>query len=151
MYLALKWIHVLAAVIALGTNLTYSIWLTQIYKSPDSLLFTLRTIKILDDRLANPAYIISLISGLGMVFVAGLSITTPWLLLSLILYVTVVIIGLGGYSLTLKKQIAVVEGSGALSAEYAALARRGQMLGIILGILVVSIIYLMVAKPLLWG
>ena len=151
MYLALKWIHVLAAVIALGTNLTYSIWLTQIHKSPDSLLFTLRTIKILDDRLANPAYIISLISGLGMVFVADLSITTPWLLLSLILYVVVVILGLGGYSPTLKRQIAVVEGGGALSAEYASLARRGQMLGLVLGVLVVAIIFLMVAKPPLWG
>lgn len=151
MYLTLKWIHVLAAVIALGTNITYSIWLTQIHKSPDSLLFTLRTIKILDDRIANPAYIVSLFSGLGMVFVGGLSMTTPWLLLSFILYVIVVAIGLGGYTPTLNRQIAVVEQGGALSAEYAALSRRGQILGIVLGVLVVSIIYLMVVKPPLWG
>ena len=65
MYLTLKWIHVLAAVVALGTNLTYSIWLTQIHKSPDSLLFTLRTIKILDGRIANPAYLILLACSAG--------------------------------------------------------------------------------------
>ncbi len=151
MYLTLKWIHVLAAVVALGTNLTYSIWLTKGSKSPDALLFTLRTIKILDDRMANPAYVLSLISGLGMVFVSGISIMTPWLLLSLILYTAVVIIGLGGYTPTLKHQIAVVEQSGAFSTDYTALARRGQILGIILGVLVVSIIYLMVVKPPLWG
>lgn len=151
MYLTLKWIHVLAAVVALGTNLTYSIWLTQIHKSPDSLLFTLRTIKILDGRIANPAYIVSLLSGLGMVFVGGLSMTTPWLLISFILYVIVVAIGLGGYTPTLNKQIAVIEQGGVLSAEYAALSRRGQILGVVLGVLVVSIIYLMVVKPPLWS
>ena len=151
MYLTLKWIHILAAVVALGTNLTYSIWLFNAHKSPDSLLFTLRNIKILDGRMANPAYVLSLISGLGMVFVSGISIMTPWLFLSLILYTAVVILGLGGYSLTLNRQIAVVEQGGALSADYAALARRGQLLGIILGVLVVAIIYLMVTKPPLWG
>ena len=116
MYLTLKWIHILAAVVALGTNLTYSIWLTKAHKSPDSLLFTLRNIKILDDRLATPAYVLSLISGVGMVLVSGMSIMTPWLLLSLILYTAVVILGLGGYTPTLNRQIAVVEQGGALSA-----------------------------------
>lgn len=151
MYLALKWIHILAAIVALGTNLTYSIWLTRVNKSPDSLLFTLRTIKILDDRIANPAYVISLLTGLSMVFVSGWPITTPWLLLSTILYTFIVIIGLGGYTPTLNQQIATVEQGGALSLEYNALAKRGQMLGIILGVLVVTIIYLMVVKPPLWS
>ena len=151
MYLTLKWIHVLAAIVALGTNITYSIWLTRVNNSPESLLFTLRTIKVLDDRVANPAYILSLLSGLGMVFVSGWPITTPWLLLSLVLYTIVVIIGLGGYTPTLNKQIATVEAGGALSTEYADITKRGQMLGIVLGILVVSIIYLMVVKPPLWG
>lgn len=151
MYLTLKWIHILAAVVALGTNLTYSIWLANAHKSSNSLLFTLHTIKILDNRIANPAYILSLISGLGMVYVSGMSIMTPWLLLSLILYTAVVIIGLGGYTPTLNQQIATVEQGGALSTDYAALSRRGQILGIVLGVLVVAIIYLMVVKPPLWG
>jgi uncharacterized membrane protein len=86
-----------------------------------------------------------------MVFVSGMSITTPWLMLSLVLYVIVVIIGLGGYTPTLNKQIAIVEQGGALSTEYSALSKRAQLLGIVLGVLVVSIIYIMVFKPPLWG
>ncbi len=85
MYLALKWIHVLRAIVALRANITYIIWLTRVNKSPESLIFTLRTIKILDDRIANPAYVLSLLTGLGMVFVSGWSLTTPWLLLSSVL------------------------------------------------------------------
>jgi uncharacterized membrane protein len=151
MYQALKWIHVLTAIVALGANITYIIWLTQANKSPDSLLFTLRTIKILDDRIANPAYVLSLLTGLGMVFVSGWSLTASWLLLSSVLYTLVVIIGLGGYSRTLNQQILVVESGGAFSVDYAALSRRGQVLGLIIIALVVIIVYLMVVKPPLWG
>jgi len=71
MYQTLKWIHILSAIVALGANITYIIWLTQVSKSPDSLLFTLRTIKLLDDRIATPAYVLSLLTGLGMIFVSG--------------------------------------------------------------------------------
>lgn len=150
-YLSLKWIHILAAVIALGTNLTYSIWLMRTVNNPDQLLFTLKTIKLLDDKVANPAYILSLITGLGMVFVSGWSLTTPWLMLSVVLYSVVVVLGLFGYTPTLNKQIAIVEGGGIFTEAYTAVARRGTLLGVVLGVLVVSIIFLMVFKPLLWG
>jgi uncharacterized membrane protein len=151
MYQALKWVHVLTAIVALGANITYIIWLTRVNTSPESLIFTLRTIKILDDWVANPAYVLSLLTGLGMVFVSGWSLTTPWLLLASILYILVAIIGLGGYSRTLNQQIAVVENGGAFSVDYAALSRRGQVLGLIIIALVVIIVYLMVIKPPLWG
>jgi uncharacterized membrane protein len=149
MYLTLKWIHILAAIIGLGTNLTYSIWLTRVNRHPDSLLFILRTVKILDDRMANPAYVLSLLSGLGMVFVSGMSFSIPWLSLSLGLYVVVVILGLFGYTPILNRQIWAVE-SGDMEV-YTAVARRGALLGIALGILVVAITFLMVVKPPLWG
>ena len=151
MYQTLKWIHILSAIVALGANITYIIWLTQVSKSPDSLLFTLRTIKLLDDRIATPAYVLSLLTGLGMIFVSGWSLTTPWLLLSSVLYTLVVIIGLGGYSRTLNQQIALVESDGAFSVNYESLYRRGQVLGLIIITLVIIIVYLMVTKPSLWS
>ena len=150
-YLSLKWIHVLAAVVALGTNLTYSIWLTRTVNNPDQLLFTLKTIKFLDDKVANPAYVLSLITGLGMVYVSGWSLITPWLLLSTVLYSLVVVVGLFAYTPTLKQQINIVEDGGVFSGPYEAVAKRGTLLGIVLVILVVNIIFLMVFKPPLWG
>jgi uncharacterized membrane protein len=89
LYLLVKWLHVLAAIAAVGANITYGIWIARASRQPDALPFTLRGIKLIDDRLANPAYGLLLITGLLMVFNVGLSLTTPWLLTALVLYVTV--------------------------------------------------------------
>src|SRR3989304_370722 len=55
-YLLLKWLHVLAAIVAVGSNVTYGIWIARASRSPEALPFTLRGIKLIDDRVANPAY-----------------------------------------------------------------------------------------------
>lgn len=147
LYLLLKWLHVLAAIIAVGANFTYGIWITRASRNPEALSFTLRSIKLIDDRIANPAYGLLLITGLLMTFVGQLPLTTPWLLASLILYVLVVLIGLLGYTPTLRRQIQLLDSKGFHSPEYQALARRGTLLGIILVVLVIVIVYLMVVKP----
>ena len=64
----LKWLHILAAITAVGSNHTYGIWLTRAARNPEALPFTLRGIKLIDDRLANPAYGLLIITGLTMVF-----------------------------------------------------------------------------------
>ena len=72
LYLLLKWLHVLAAIVALGANLTYGIWIAHASRHPEALSFTLRSIKLIDDRVANPAYGLLLVTGLLMVFVVRL-------------------------------------------------------------------------------
>lgn len=124
-YLLLKWLHVVAAIVAVGANLTYGIWIARASRNPHVLPFTLRSIKLIDDRVANPAYGLLLIIGLLMVFVGNLQLTTPWLLTSLILYVLVVLTGLLGYTPTLRHQIKVLDSEGFGSRNYQALARRG--------------------------
>jgi uncharacterized membrane protein len=153
LYLTLKWLHVLLAVVAIGTNLTYSVWLIRAARAPqppELLAFTLRGIKILDDRIANPAYALLLVTGLATAFVGTLPITTPWILVSLVLFVALVVLGLFGYTPTLRRQIELVENGSRESAEYAAVFRRGIVLGIALGVVAVTIVFLMVIKPSLW-
>ena len=147
LYLILKWLHVLLAIAAIGANLTYGVWLSRAARTPEALPFTLRGIKILDDRIANPAYGLLLVTGVALVFVGGWSFTTPWILISLALYVLAVLLGLFGYTPTLRRQIQVVENGGQASPEYAALARRGTILGIVLAAVVVAIVFFMVTKP----
>lgn len=147
LYLLLKWLHVLAAIIAAGANFTYGIWIARASRNSDVLPFTLRSIKVIDDRVANPAYWLLLIIGLIMVFVGKLQLTTPWLLTALILYALVVLTGLLVYSPTLRRQIEVLESEGFDSRHYRILARRGTILGVLLGILVIVIVFLMVVKP----
>lgn len=86
-----------------------------------------------------------------MVYLAKLDITTPWILTSLVGLILVAIIGLGGYSPTLRWQITTAENDGPNSVDYAAVARRGNNLGALIILLVVSITYLMAIKPPLWG
>ena len=150
-YLLLKWLHVFSAIVAVGANVTYGIWLTRAGLNPEALPFTLRGIKLIDDRLANPAYGLLLITGLLMTYVAGLPLTTSWLLTALVLYVFVALIGFFGYTPTLRRQIEVLDREGQSSTNYQTLARRGRMLGIVLAVLVTVIIFLMVVKPGLWG
>lgn len=151
LYLLLKWLHVLAAIVAVGANITYGIWIARASRNPEALPFTLRGIKLIDDRVANPAYGLLLVTGLLMVFNARLPLTTPWLLTGLVLYGVVVLVGLLGYSPTLRRQIQILEREGFRSPNYQALARRGTILGVILAVLVIVIIYLMVVKPGLWA
>lgn len=151
LYLYLKWLHVLAAIIAVGANATYGIWLARAGRDPDNLPFTLKGIKLLDDWVANPAYGLLLLTGLGMILTVSLPLTTPWLLTSLVLYGVLVVVGLLGYTPALRRQIRLLEEEGVNSPVYQAQARRGTIIGIILAVLAISIVFLMVVKPALWA
>jgi uncharacterized membrane protein len=150
-YLLLKLVHVLAAIVAVGSNVTYGIWIAAGSRDPKVLPFALRGVKLIDDRMANPSYGLLLLTGIAMVLVGNIPITTPWLIVSLVLYVAVVLIGLLGYTPTLKRQIQLLAGAGPVSEEYRAAASRGIVLGVILGVLAVGILFFMVVKPSLWA
>jgi uncharacterized membrane protein len=151
LYLILKWVHVLAAIVAIGSNVTYGIWLARAARRPEALPFTLGGIQLIDNRLANPAYILLLLSGLSMVYVGNLSLSIPWLLTSLILYVVLSLVGLLLFTPTLRKQIRLLESQGPSSPEYQAAANRGTIIGIVIAVLAVTIVFLMVTKPPLWA
>ena len=146
-----KWLHILSAIAAVGTNITYGVWLARAARQPAMLPFTLKTVKLLDDRLANPCYGLLLITGLTKVFIVPYPIQTPWILTALILYAILALLAALGYTPTLRKQIQSLETGGPESAEYQAASKRGTVLGIVLAVITVTIIFLMVVKPALWG
>jgi uncharacterized membrane protein len=150
-YEVLKLLHVLAAIVAVGANITYGVWIMRGSRDPKTLSFALKGIKLIDDRMANPAYGLLLATGIGMALVGKIPATTPWLLCALVLYVAVVLLGLLGYTPVLKKQIRVLERARPDSSEHKTLADRGRVLGIVLGVLTLGIVVLMVLKPPLWG
>jgi uncharacterized membrane protein len=150
LYLILKWFHILAAIIALGANLTYPLWLVVAQKKPKSLAFTLRTVKTMDDWMANPAYVLSFFTGVGMMVVGGIPWSTPWIVPALVLYGIVSALGLAVYSPLLKKQIKLAESVGYEAVEYKSLALRGNILGGGISLMVVVITFLMTVKPQLW-
>ena len=150
-YTLLKFLHVLAAVVAVGSNVTYGVWLARASREPAFLPFALRGVKFMDDRMANPAYGLLLVTGILMVLVGSIPLSTSWLIVALVLYVAAVLLGVLGYTPVLKRQIRLLDGEGAGSAAYKAAAKTGTTIGVILGIDVVVIVFLMVFKPTLWG
>jgi uncharacterized membrane protein len=151
LYLILKYVHVLLAITAVGSNLTYGIWLSRAGRDPQHTGFILKTVKFLDDRVANPAYGLLLITGLAMLYVGGIRWTMPWVLSALVLYAVVVAVAAVLYTPALASQIAAAEAAGPQAPVYQALAARGQRLGIVVAVLILVIVFLMVTKPALWG
>ena len=148
LYVILKYLHVVLAIVAVGFNASYGIWLARAAREPAHLGHVLKGIKILDDRFANPAYGLLLVTGLAMVFVNGIPLLqTRWLISALVLYAILLVVGLFVYTPTLRRQIALLDSVGAASPQYAAAASRGRLVGIVLAVIVLAIVFLMVVKP----
>ncbi len=147
LYLIVKFVHVLLAIVALGSNLTYGVWFVRAQSHPESAETIIRGIKFIDDRVANPAYGLLLITGLLEAYLGHYGAGTLWIDAALILYVILVIVAAAIYSPTLKKQIAAVASSGVNSPEAMKLAARGRFVGISLGVLAIAVVFLMVVKP----
>src|SRR5438132_8268271 len=149
-YVILKWFHVLMAITALGANVTYGVWLSRAAREPQHLAFTLRGIRMLDNRIANPAYGLMLLTGFAMAGVGRIPFSTPWLLTGLILFAILIVIAAAGYTPTLRRQIQALDAGGPNSRESRRLAARGARLGMLLAIIAVGIVFVMVTKPALW-
>ena len=143
-------IHVLAALVAVGATISYFFWLRRAVLVPESRSFTLETIRLLERRMVIPAYVIVLLTGLGLIDRAGWAWSTPWIELALMFLV--VLMGLSGlYARTIKGQIALAAGGSEGSPDYERLHARARILLALKVVLIVVTVYLMVFKPALWG
>ena len=148
LFLTLKYLHVLLAIIAVGFNSAYGLIIGRARKAGRlELTFALKTVKVMDDYVANPCYVLLLLTGVGMVHVAGYPWSLKWIHGSMALLVVAFILAIGFYTPTLRKQIAILEARGPEDAEFVRLSKRGAMLGGILGLIVFLIVGLMVYKP----
>src|SRR5229473_5144466 len=95
-----KYIHILAAILAVGLNISYAVWILRAQREPSHTTFALKGIKFLDDRIANPAYGLLLVTGLLMVVLLPIPITTLWIVIALILYAVLVLLAISQYTPT---------------------------------------------------
>ena len=146
LYLVVFYLHILSAIVAVGANVTYGVWSVRAANEPAHLGFALKGIKFIDDRIANPAYGVLLITGLVMVFMRW-KITDLWVIVALVLFAAVAVLGFAFYSPLLKNQIRLVESGQTSSPEYARLAGLSRRFGPGLGIIVLVILVMMVFKP----
>lgn len=140
-------LHILSAMIAVGTNVSYLIWMRRAVVVPESREFTLTTVRILETRLAIPAYVIALATGVGLVLATPYPFNTPWIELSILLWVAIMAIG-GFHARVIKRQLAIADTD---SDAYESGHAKGRALMILLALCAIGTLYLMVAKPALWG
>ena len=148
----LYFIYLILLIVAIGPNVTYAVWIQSAFVSNrESLPFTLRTIKSINDRMVLPAIALALITWVAMVYLSGQSIMIPWVLLTAVFWLAMFLLGLFGYRPALLKQIEFGESAGPDSDEYSSAAWRSTLIGIAIGIIALLIILLMAFQPPLWG
>lgn len=145
-FLLLKVVHVLAAIVAVGANVSYAFWLRSAGRDRDRLIWSIQGVRRLDRAMANPGYLILLITGVGMVATGAYSFSQGWLDAGLGLYVLTAILGITAFAPAIRRQLAEAERDPA-SAAYEAAARRTNLLGLVTTAIVVLIVVLMVTKP----
>ena len=143
-FLLLKLIHVLSAIVAVGSNVTYVIWLRTAER--EHVAFAIRGVRRLDRTLANPGYGLLLVTGVLMVLAGGYSFTQHWIELAIGLYVLVAVLGIAVFAPAIRRQLAEAE-TDPTSAAYRAASRRTNTLGLLTTAVVVVIVFLMVTKP----
>ena len=146
-YSLLLTIHILSAITAVGSNLTYGVWAARGTIDSQHLAFALRGIKFIDDRIANPAYILLLPTGAAMVAAGHLGFGTRWISWAMGLWLVAILVAYLGYTPALKRQLDAIVQHGLDSDAFRATQRRANAFVAVLGVVVLLILVLMVYKP----
>ncbi len=107
----------------------------------------LRTIKVIDDRVANPCYLLLLLTGLTLQAVGHWGLQRHWISAAIILYVALLIVGLVFYTPALTRQVEAIEVEGAQSVHYKAAAARATIFGVATLPIILAIVFMMAVKP----
>ena len=153
-YLLLKWIHILSTILLFGTGLgsAFYKWMADRSDNIAHIAVTNRHVVLADWLFTTPTIIIQPISGLWMVYLLHLPISTPWIAASFILYAVAGLCWLPVVWLQIRMRDLATQ---ALSANtplpdlYHRYARTWFWLGVPAFISMIVIVVLMVFKPAL--
>ncbi len=145
LYLALKYLHVLFAITAVGFSASYGIWIWRTRGDAKTLPAILAGVRFLDSRFANPAFLVLLLSGLAMAYLAGFPLTALWIAAALILYFAVALVGILAYAPAFRALRRSADNPA--SPDLRSALKRSLLLNAVAGILVLLIVVLMVVKP----
>lgn len=151
-YLILKWLHIVSSVLLVGTGFGSAFYMFFVNKSKnlEAQAIVSRLVCRADWWFTTPTVILQPITGIAMATIAGWPLTTPWIIISLVLYVFAGVCWLPVVWIQLKMaklaQLAL-QNKTALPPEYWKLAKIWEWLGYPAFIAMVVIFYLMVNKP----
>ncbi len=148
-------LHILAAIVAIGPNFAYSTIRAMGGHEPQYANFSTRVSHAISDRLVYPVGLVIPATGVAMIWVLGLDLTSRvfwWLDVAIVIYTAVYL-----YSFFVQRQVVgrIIEltstppapGASGPPAGLPALALRAQRGGTAMLILLALVVFLMVIKP----
>lgn len=159
-YATVKTLHILSMVLLFGTGLgsAYYKWMADRSGQLAHIAMTNRHVVLADWLFTTPTVIFQPLSGWWLAQQAGWSLTTPWIALSLGLYVLAGLCWLPVVVLQIRMQgladMALAQGHKQLPASYWRMARWWFWLGVPAFSAMVLVVAMMVSKPMwetLWG
>jgi len=145
-FVALKVIHILSAIVAVGMSVASVYWLERAGYDQDRLVWALEGARRLERRVANPAYVVVLLSGIAMVWTGGYRFDQGWITAAIVLYLIIAAFGLLVFAPAVRLQ-RTEAAADPTSAAYARIARRTWWYSWLTTGIVVVIVILMVTKP----
>lgn len=140
LYTVIKFVHILTAILALGTSAGLGMVLEFYGGHPRHGAFVLRAVERMSVWFVLPGYVLIVVTGVWMMRLAWTPV--PWWIKAALALWSIGIAALLADISVLRRQIAA---EGAASSRRLLLLGRG--LGATFGLIVVAILYLMVFKP----
>ncbi|MDR0481321.1 MAG: DUF2269 domain-containing protein [Gallionellaceae bacterium] len=156
LYDLIKTLHIISSVLLVGTGLGSAFYLFYANRSGSlpAQAVVGRLVVRADWWFTAPCIVIQPVSGIAMAHLAGWPLSTPWLTLSLILYVLAGVCWLPVVWLQIRMAALAAQAHAtatALPALYTTYQRRWEMLGYPAFLAMAATYFLMVGKPALWG
>lgn len=151
-YLIVKWIHILSSVVLVGTGFGSAFYMFFANRSKDLALQAgvARLVVRADWWFTTPTAILQPVTGLLLARMAGIAPSTPWLAISIGLFVLAALCWLPVVWLQIRMETMAQEalrGGTRLPDAYRRYARWWECLGYPAFIAMIAVFYLMVAKP----
>lgn len=152
-YLTVKWLHVLSSTLLFGTGLgsAWYMFFASHARDPHAVAVVSRFVVLADWVFTTTTIVFQPLSGWYLAHLAGIPLTTPWILWTLVLYVLAGVCWLPVVWLQIRMRDMArqaVAGGTALPPLYFRYLTVWTALGVPAFIAMVAIFYLMVVKPM---
>lgn len=151
-YLTAKWLHVLSSTVLFGTGIgsAYYLFFTSLTRQPAAVAVVVRRVVWADWVFTATTIVFQPLSGIYLARQMGLPLSTPWLAMSIALYLLAALCWLPVVWLQIRMRdvadAAVREGT-ALPPRYFRLLAGWTVLGVVALLAFLRIFHLMVVKP----
>ena len=151
-YLVIKWLHIISSTVLFGTGAGIAFFFLRAQRTGDARIIAAigREVVLADLVFTATAVVLQPVTGVALALMTGFSLSTPWLALSMVLYVLIGCCWLPVVWLQIQMRdlaIAAASHDLTLPALYHLYYRRWFVLGWPAFIGVMVVFYLMVAKP----